>query len=194
MELALDADYWDNRYTNETAKWDIGSASPAITDYFENIDRSSKILIPGCGNSYEGEILWLMGFRNIHLIDFALSTKDNFIKRVPTFPIKQFHIGDFFKFEQENNFDYIIEQTFYCALNPELRDAYLIKMKQLMAQYGKLVGLLFDAPLNTDHPPFGGNKEQYVARFSTQFKSVEMNPCNNSVEARKGRELFIEVS
>ncbi|MCB9196656.1 MAG: SAM-dependent methyltransferase [Flavobacteriales bacterium] len=189
--MMLSSEYWNNRYIGNETGWDIGHASPAIIAFFQNIDRSAKILIPGCGNAYEGEILHQMGFEKLHLMDFASETKKNFIERYLHFPKEQFIVGDFF--ELEGKYDYIVEQTFFCALTPTLRTAYAKKMHSLLAENGTLVGLMFDAPLNDDRPPFGGCKEDYKKLFSQHFNHVELVPCENSIVPRAGRELWIEI-
>ena len=187
----LNDTYWNGRYETQETGWDIGYPSPSFIEYFKNIDRSVKILIPGCGNSYEGEALFNMGFKNITLLDFAPISKANFLKRVPEFPEHQFIVGDFFK--QNGKFDFILEQTFFCALNPELRTDYIKQVRYLLKEKGKLVGLLFDAPLNTEHPPFGGDLATYKSQFSTYFTQVKMIPCLNSIVPRAGKELWIEI-
>ncbi len=58
-------------------------------------------------------------------------------------------------------------------------------MHSILHQKGKLVGLLFDAKLNEDHPPFGGNKEEYINYFKMCFKIEIMEPCYNSYPNRK---------
>ena len=58
---------------------------------------------------------------------------------------------------------------------------------------GKIVGLLFEAVLNEDHPPFGGTKEEYLNYFQPYFQQVSMNPCYNSYPNRQGMELFIQL-
>jgi thiopurine S-methyltransferase len=188
----LESSYWNDRYLNQETGWDIGHASPAIIDFFKDKDPQASILIPGCGNAYEGEVLHQNGFKNITLADFAVETKTNFLKRCPSFTAEQFLTGDFFQLE--GKFDYIVEQTFFCALTPNLREDYVIKMKELLAPSGKLVGLMFDAPLNTEHPPYGGCKEDYLVLFSKYFKSVNLIPCDNSIAPRAGKELWIEIS
>ena len=35
-------------------------------------------------------------------------------------------------------------------------------MHMLLNEGKSIVGLLFNVPLNQDHPPFGGNKEEYL--------------------------------
>ncbi len=51
-------------------------------------------------------------------------------------------LGDFFKHKGE--YELVLEQTFFCAINPSLRKNYVAKMKELLLLNGKLVGVLFD--------------------------------------------------
>lgn len=188
----LSAEFWNNRYLTHETGWDIGHASPAIIDFFINKDKEAKVLIPGCGNSYEGEALHNFGFSNLVLADFAEETKKNFLNRCKDFSSENFLVGDFFQLG--GKYDYIVEQTFFCALTPDLREDYVLKMKDLLHPEGKLVGLMFDAPLNTELPPFGGCKEEYLELFGKHFGNVSFEKCTNSIEPRAGRELWIEIS
>ncbi len=187
--MKLDAEYWDERYKTQNSGWDIGYPSPAICKYFDNKDTSKKILIPGCGNAYEGEYLFNNGFKNITLLDYSETSKQNFLNRVPGFNEKNYVIDGFF--EHKGSYDFIVEQTFFCALDPSLREKYAKKMHELLAPGGQLIGLLFDDPLYEDHPPYGGNKEEYLSYFSPLFSEVKMTPCHSSIPERSGRELFI---
>ncbi|MCD8528615.1 MAG: TPMT family class I SAM-dependent methyltransferase, partial [Chitinophagales bacterium] len=125
---------------------------------------------------------------NIYVVDWAQSALQNLLKRVPTFPKNHLLKTDFFKINE--SFDLIVEQTFFCALTPNLRQEYVNKMYELLNKNGKLVGLLFNIPLNTDHPPYGGNKEEYVDLFSEKFKIKTMQTAYNSIKPRMGNELF----
>jgi hypothetical protein len=42
-------------------------------------------------------------------------------------------------------------------------------MASLLNPKGKLVGLLFDFPLTTEGPPFGGSTSEYLNLFSDKF-------------------------
>ena len=66
-------------------------------------------------------------------------------------------------------------------------------MSDLLTVKGKLVGLLFNAPLYEDHPPFGGNEKEYRSLFEPHFTINSMSPATNSVNSRAGRELFIHM-
>jgi thiopurine S-methyltransferase len=190
--MDLNEDYWDSRYHEKTTGWDVGYISTPIKEYIDQIkDKKLKVFIPGGGNSYEAEYLHDRGFNNVFVVDVAKTPLLNLQKRVPDFPLDHLIQQDFFKLEME--FDLIIEQTFFCALLPGLRPDYVEKMSQLLRRNGKLVGLLFDDPLYTDHPPFGGNKEDYKTLFKPYFEIDIMALCYNSVPERKGKELFIKL-
>lgn len=193
LDIKLDATYWENRYQESTDRWDLGEISPPIKKYIDQLENKElKILIPGAGNSYEAEYLFKKGFENVYVSDLASSPLENLISRIPEFPSTQLLHINFFEIKMK--FDLIIEQTFFCALDPSLRDQYVSKTSQLLNEKGKLVGLLFDVPLYKDHPPFGGNKQEYVDRFSSYFVINTMEPSTNSIDSRAGRELFIKLT
>lgn len=188
----MEKEFWDNRWLEKQTGWDIGYPSPAIEFYFKLISNLEvKILIPGCGNAYEAEFLFQSGFKNVWLIDISEYAINSFKERVPDFPENQIICGDFF--ELKDSFDFIIEQTFFCAIHPSNRDRYCNKMAELLKPNGKLVGLLFDFPLETG-PPFGGDLKEYQLRFESVFKNVSIEKCSNSIGPRQGREFWIEIS
>lgn len=190
--MNLSEDFWDNRYKNQDIGWDLGEISPPLKAYFDQLtNKDLKILIPGGGNSYEAEYLHLLGFKNVFVVDLSKTALNNIKRRVPSFPSSHLIQQNFFDLEM--SFDLVIEQTFFCALNPTLRPAYTIKMSELLYKNGKIVGLLFDAPLNIDKPPFGGDKAEYVSHFKPDFKIMTMEPSLNSHPKRNGTELFFKV-
>lgn len=185
----LNKTYWENLYQTQDTGWNIGHISTPIKTYIDQLeDKTLKILIPGAGNSYEAEYLYNNGFKNLYVLDIAKQPLENLKQRVPGFPETHLLQHDFF--ELDNTFDLIIEQTFFCALNPDLRSQYVYKMSELMKPKGKLVGLLFDFPLTQDGPPFGGSKEEYITRFSDNFNLKTLESSYNSIKPRAGKELF----
>ncbi len=185
----LDKAYWENRYKANETGWNIGYASPPIKEYIEQLkDKSVSILIPGAGNSFEAELLWNKGFTNTYVLDIAKQPLINLKKRVENFPSEQLLHQNFFELDQ--TFDLIIEQTFFCALSPNLRKQYVEKMFQLLKPNGKLAGLLFDFPLTESGPPFGGSLNEYETIFSKYFKIKTLERSTNSIKERQGKELF----
>jgi len=170
----------------------MGQASPPLTAFLQRLNhKDHKILIPGAGNAYEAEWLWKNGFKNTYVVDIAVAPLKNLKRRVPEFPSSQLLHLDFFQLEGQ--FDLIIEQTFFCALPPSLRGAYIKKMKQLLHPHGTLFGVLFDFPLTENGPPFGGSQQEYEKLFSQYLKIQKMERCYNSIEPRQGSELFFKL-
>ena len=188
----LSDDFWNNRYKTNDFGWDIGDVSDPLKKYIEQVNNKElKILIPGAGNAYEAEFLFKLGFKNVYVLDFAEAPLKNIKKRLPEFPNHQLIQQDFFA--HKGQYDLIIEQTFFCAIDPILRSKYVQQMHELLAPNGKLVGLMFNDALNADKPPFGGNKEEYQKLFEDTFDIKKMEPCYNSIKPREGRELFVMI-
>lgn len=187
--MKLNSKYWEDRYQKNETGWDIGVISTPLKEYIDQIeDRSLKILIPGAGNSHEFEYLISKGFQNVFVLDFAQTPLDNILKRIPNCNKNQLIKSDFF--EHTNEYDLIIEQTFFCAIDPNLRKNYVKKMKELLLPNGKIVGVLFQFPLTEVGPPFGGSKAEYISLFESDFNLKTLEIAHNSIKPRKGNELF----
>ena len=190
--LNLSEGFWENKYKTNKIGWDLGEVSPPLKTYFDQLTHKElKILIPGGGNSYEAEYLFKLGFKNVYVVDVSKIPLENLQNRVPDFPSSHLIHADFF--DLKDRFDLIIEQTFFCAINPNLRVKYASKMNDLLTDKGKLVGLLFDAKLNEEHPPFGGNKEEYLSYFEPYFSLDIFQECYNSYQNRQEMELFVKL-
>ena len=181
---------WNSKWEQNQIGWDIGSISTPIKSYIDQLtDRNIKIMIPGAGNSYEGEYLFNQGFKNISILDLSRIPFNNLKKRCPDFPDDSLIIGDFF--EHQGNYDLIIEQTFFSSFQPKFRSSYANKIHDLLKPGGKLVGLLFGIELYHDHPPYGGSKQEYKDLFEPLFKIRLMETAHNSIKPRMGNELFM---
>lgn len=184
---------WNHRYLANDTPWDIGYASPAIVSFFEkqHISRSSRILIPGCGFGHEAEALLQHGYSDITLIEMA---------EIPIHHLEQEFGGnlnvriikDNF-FEHRSGYDFIIEQTFFCALPPAMRTTYASHMQHSLKPDGLLVGLLFDRTFEGG-PPYGGSDAEYRTLFAEYLLIEKMEVCRNSVGPRQGSELWVEMS
>jgi methyl halide transferase len=190
--MQTQSEYWDNRWQNKETGWDIGYATPAITEFIRKIEEKDlAILIPGCGNAYEAEYLLEKGFKNITLIDISKSLTETLIKRYNgNRRIRIIH-GDFFDLNE--SFDIIIEQTFFCAIPPIKRPDYKTKTHQLLKENGFIVGVMFDKQFEKEGPPHSGTKKEYYELFSDIFHIEKMEPCTSSIPSRQGSELFVKM-
>lgn len=188
--MELNADFWGERYATGDTRWDLGTVSTPLKTYFDQLtDKDLQIMIPGGGRSYEAEYLHRLGFRHVHVVDLTGAPFADLLRRCPDFPKDHLHVADFFT--HAGRYDLIIEQTFFCALDPKLRPRYVERMHELLNPGGMLVGVLFDDPLNMDHPPFGGDETEYRSLFSPIFADFSLARCHNSIAPRAGRELWM---
>jgi SAM-dependent methyltransferase len=184
----LNKEYWSSRYQNNQTGWDLGGVSPPLKAYFDQMtNKDVKILIPGCGRGYEGIYLWQNGFKNVYFADFSPEAIQHIQNTIPEIPENQLVCQDFFTIE--NDFDLIVEQTMFCAINPGLREKYVKKTKELLNPNGKMIGLLFNRDFEGG-PPFGGSEKEYKNLFSKYFELKIMENSVNSVAPRQGHELF----
>lgn len=64
-------------------------------------------------------------------------------------------------------------------------------MHQLLSDYGKLIGLLYNREFEVS-PPFGGSLKEYEQLFKEHFVCNSISLAGNSVPARANAELFFE--
>lgn len=189
-ESSVTPSYWDKRYQNNEMGWDMKQVSPPLKGYIDSLENKDlKILIPGCGNAYEAEYLLDHGFKNITLIDFS---------KVVTERLKEKYKGGPVRIVNENFFDHkgkynlILEQTFFCALDPSLREKYVEKCYKLLNDDGIIAGVLFDKKFAPHEPPFIATDEEYGKLFQPKFTFLKFENCLNSIAPRMGYELFFE--
>lgn len=191
---AFDAAYWRGRYAAGRDGWDARAATPPLRAYFDQlaVARQPRILIPGAGRAYEAEYLHRAGFGQVFVADLAPEALHALAARVPDFPAEHLLLADFFALAPAEPYDLLVEQTFFCALNPALRPAYARQCAALLRPGGTLMGVLFATDFGpVTEPPFGGTQEEYRDYFAPYFSFRHFAPATNSLPPRRGRELFI---
>jgi len=184
------SDFWDNCYLNNETGWDMHQVSPPLKGYIDSLENKDlKILIPGCGNAYEAEYLLEKDFKNITLIDFSTVVTNRLKEKYKDKPIKILNENFF---DHHSKYDLILEQTFFCAIDPTLREKYVEKCYDLLNEVGKIAGVFFNKKFTQSEPPFIANDDEYKKLFQPFFTFLKFETCNNSVAPRMGYELFFE--
>jgi len=187
--MELTDEYWNSLYRDKQTAWDLGMVSPPIKAYVDQLgSKEIDILVPGGGNSYEAAYLLGEGFKSVTVIDISSIPTSRLAKQYKGNPNIKIICGDFFGYTGQ--FDLVLEQTFFCAINPSQRPAYVNKIHELLKSHGQLAGVLFDRRFD-DGPPFGGNMEEYRKLFGEKFAIKTLEPCYNSIPPRAGTEAFI---
>lgn len=182
----MDQAYWQQRYIDGTTGWDVGIISNPLKAYIDHLtNKDVRILIPGCGFGHEAVYLATQGFTHVTVIDLV---DDALQKLRESYPEVNSVTGDFFT--HEGAYNLILEQTLFCAILPEKREEYIKKVAELLADGGTYAGVLFDRDFEGG-PPFGGTATEYAGYLEPHFSTFKLEPCYNSIDARKGTEVFV---
>lgn len=181
--------FWENHYQSGQTGWDIGEVSPPLKDYIDQMENKQiHILIPGAGNSYEADYLLKNGFTDITVMDIAPTVIKRLKEKAHTESLRVIE-GNFF--QHFDHYDLILEQTFFCALDPSLRNNYAQHAYDLLKPKGKLVGVLFNHYFDFGPPPYGGDASEYKKIFAPYFHFHTWASCYNSYSPRSGTEWFM---
>ena len=186
--------FWEDIYLENDTGWDL----KGVTPFFDSISNEliqGKVCILGCGRGYDAIMFAKKGF-DVTAVDFALTPISELNKlaieksvTIATVQNDIFSLVDKFP----DTFDYVIEQTCFCAIHPNRRKEYEILVRTILKPGGKLVGLWFplDKSQEEGGPPFGTTIDEVKSIFNSGWKIEKENFPSQSVEPRKGREKLI---
>lgn len=185
-------EYWEKRYLEEDSPWEIGAPNVNLLESFIRlVKKTDRILIPGAGEGHEAAWLYERGYKNVFVSEWSDSAREKMLALYPDFPENQILTADYFSLS--GPYDAILEQTFFCALTPDKRDAYLTHTRDLLTPDGLLYGVLFNRTFPEPGPPFGGSIDAYRNQFQQYFEIREISPWSGSIPPRKGTECIIEM-
>ena len=193
MLPTTDPQYWEQRYQENTAKWDIGMAAPPLASLLASSEApiAGKTAVIGCGQGHDAILFAKHGFDTIGF-DFAPSAIAFGQKLSQTMEISmQFLQRDIFELPKEfaASFDYAIEHTCFCAIRPEQRLDYVNMVQSILKPTGELIAL-FWAHNRPDGPPFGVTLEEIKDLFSDSFDTSNISQVNNSIASRNREEYL----
>ena len=193
MLTTTEPQYWEQRYQENTAQWDIGMAAPPLASLLASSEApiAGKTAVIGCGQGHDAILFAKHGFDTIGF-DFAPSAIILGQKLSQTSEISmQFLQRDIFELPQEfaASFDYAIEHTCFCAIRPEQRPDYVNMVRSILKPTGELIAL-FWAHNRPDGPPFGVTLEEIKDLFSASFDTSNISPVNNSIASRNREEYL----
>ena len=188
------AEFWEACYESEMDGWDIGGPTPVFERLATKIPKG-RICVIGCGRGYDAVTFAKAGFE-VTAIDFAktavLASRENARKEEVEMTVLR---EDFFDLPDElhDQFDYVLEYTCFCAINPERRFEYDRVIWKLLKPEGKLLGLFFPLDKNVDEggPPWGVNISELHALFGLHWNLESEEMPKESIEPRADREIMM---
>jgi len=186
--------YWESIYLEDDAGWDLNGVTP-VFHHLSNSLEVGSVCIVGCGRGYDAVHFAKKGFQ-VTAVDFAptaiadvsrLAREESVM--LSTVQDDIFELPNVFQEE----FDYVIEQTCFCAIQPERRKEYESMVKSILKPDGRLVGLWFplDKTMEEGGPPWGTTIHEVKSIFNQGWNIEKEEFPDQSVEPRKGREKLI---
>lgn len=187
----LDTNFWEQHYQEGRPRWDLGQPAPPFVSWLqsENAPPPGKAIVLGSGPGYEAMLFAEYGFE-VTAVDFAPSAIAQASQMAAERGLSiQFLQRDIFDLVPEfaGQFDYVVEHTCFCAIDPSLRPAYLDLVNALLKPDGELLAIFFTHG-RPGGPPFGSTPEQIRQLFEPRFTVLSLEPAPNSVEPRQGEE------
>ncbi|GAQ82794.1 thiol methyltransferase [Klebsormidium nitens] len=184
---------WEKSWQAGTTPWDMGDVTPVLAQMIAKGEvPTGRALVPGCGSGYD---VLALASPERHVVGLDISrTANEKAKRhqeAQQVPASQaeFVVADFFTWEPEAPFDVIFDYTFFCALEPDLRQAWAQRMAQLLAPAGQLITLVFPIDDHSGGPPFAVNMDIYKKMLvPAGFVLTREEEVTNSVRGRQGKE------
>ena len=181
---------WEQLYRQGETPWEKGAPHPALVQWLNENPLFGRVLVPGCGFGHDVRVLAAAGadVLGVDIAPFAIAAARAFPRRGH----ESYILGDFFDRDAvDGKFDWIFEHTCFCAIPPDRRGEYAARVAGLLNRGGGFVAIFF---LNPDHdgegPPFGCQRDELDALFSTNFELVNEQDDLPTFPGREGRELL----
>jgi len=186
--------FWEDIYLKNDIGWDLNGPTP-IFFHLSKILKTGKVCIVGCGRGFDAVMFAKKGF-DVSAVDFAPSAIRSLKSLADKESVNLNAIEkDIFSLNSDfyETFDYVIEQTCFCAIHPSLRSDYERLIKKILKPEGQLIGLWFplDKPIEDGGPPYGTTIKEVKNIFSIGWSAVREEFSNYSVDSRRGREKLI---
>lgn len=189
------SEYWDRIYREERPRWDLGGATPVFENWLKNVNAfgTGRIAILGCGNGHDALLFAENGFE-VTAIDFAPEPLRYLEANIPSHQ-KNIRLlkADLFALPEvyKGYFDFVLEYTCYCAIDPERRNEYVESVYRMLKPQGVLVALFFPTDGRPGGPPYAVRSQEIEEKFTHRFKFITDEIPNESVPKRLGKERFV---
>ncbi len=191
----LTAEFWEGRYQEGTARWDLGQPAPPFVSLLQSdaAPKPGRMAVLGSGRGHDALLFAAQGFEVVGF-DFAPSAIADATQAAATRGLQaRFLQRDIFALADEfsQSFDYVLEHTCFCAILPEQRPDYVRLVQQLLKPEGELIAL-FWAHSRPGGPPFGAPIEVIQTLFAPSFVG-SFRLAADSIAARQQEEYLARL-
>jgi SAM-dependent methyltransferase len=188
---------WEADYVRKTDGWDVGGPTPIFKRLALRLRRQlipGRMIVLGAGRGHDAREFARNGFQ-VTAVDFASQAVREMQRLAsPEAPVEILQHDIFTLPETANNsFDYVLEYTCFCAIDPKRRAEYADLVTRLLKPNGIYIDLAFPLDGRKGGPPFGVSSAEILDLFQKRgFKLLSREVPADSISPRRGaEELFI---
>ena len=202
--MSSDSTDWEQHYREGYTPWDKGAPSPGLLDFLARADPAvqGNVIVPGCGLGHDVRALATSKAKPQVL---GLDVSTSAVESACEFPVsagESYVVGDWFDLKASwlGAFDWIWEHTCFCAIDPDLRAAYVESAHAALSPGGQLLGIFYLDPYDDEHPPGGGpphgvEEDELMEHFigDGRFTIEEQWRPESAYPGREGLELMMRL-
>ena len=186
--------FWEDNYRSGRTGWDLGMPTPVFQRLAESGEfPPGKMLVICAGRGYDARMFARFGFE-VTAVDFAEEAVQEMLAlnepetSMEVIQADLFDLPAFMKAE----FDYILEYTCFCAIDPQRRAEYINSVTNLLKPGGIYIALAFPIGGRTGGPPFVVTPDELVDPLNEMgFELVSREIPGDSVPGREGIEELL---
>ena len=186
--------FWEKSYRSGRTGWDLGMPTPVFQRLAESeIFSPGKMLVICAGRGYDARLFARRGFQ-VTAVDFAdqaVKEMQSMLNPDLSMEVIQADLFDLPAFMQEE-FDYILEYTCFCAIDPQRRTDYIESVSSLLKPGGYYIALAFPIAQRTGGPPFLVTPDELIDPLGDRgFELITREIPGDSVPGREGIEELL---
>jgi SAM-dependent methyltransferase len=186
---------WDENYEQGTDGWDLGGPTPVFQRLILRRQLiPGRMIVLGAGRGHDAREFARHGFQ-VTAVDFSsLAVRKMHRLADPQAPVEVLQ-HDIFTLPNRLNhsFDYVLEYTCFCAIDPSRRPESADLVTRLLKPNGIYIDLAFPLDGREGGPPFAVSAAEVLDLFRARgFKLISREKPIDSVKSRRNaEELFI---
>lgn len=186
---------WEADYRRGTDGWDLGGPTPVFRRLLEaGAFAPGRLIALGAGRGHDARQFARHGF-DVTAVDFSAHAARE-MERLsdPAGPVRILQ-QDIFSLPAalDGAFDYVLEYTCFCAIDPARRADYAGLVGRLLKPGGIYIDLAFPLDGRPGGPPFAVTETEIRGLFEGRgFRLIRREKPADSISPRRGaEELFI---
>ena len=186
---------WDENYEQGTDGWDLGRPTPVFKRLISSRQLvPGRMIVLGAGRGYDAREFARHGFQ-VTAVDFSSQAVSEMHRLAMAEAPVEILQHDIFTLPDTLNhsFDYALEYTCLCAIDPKRRAEYADLVARLLKPNGIYIDLAFPLDGRKGGPPFAVSTLEIIDLFHARgFQLISREKPVDSISARRhAEELFL---